>query len=816
MVTGISLKRQFASGVAAEVYSQVTAIASQLILLPIMIWQWGPERYGAWLLIASVSAVMALANLGFSQTASVEMAMMLGNRDRAGARSANQTLWVMTLVAALVAPPILAGVAMTLPWVGGENVPPAVLVLSVSAAIALLFGAAGAGMKATGHFALMVTGAATMRAADAVVLVCGALAGLSFVEIALLSLLVQALTAAPFVLVFYRHEPWLIPGREGASLAHIRRLFLPSLSYLSYALGSLLSIQGVALLVGAVLGPGAVTVVSAIRTLTRLGRTASVAINHSLEPILAQMAGEEGGPREARILTAQTSSMVALVALYLVGMLSLGPAFLQWWTHGVVSGHETLFVLMTLAVVLEMAWYTIQTPLLARNRHVLPANFGLVVSALTIPLTFVLMQAFGLVGVGIGVVVGNAAIAMGSVVLARRQNKPTRATRRKRVMILDTHPVQYRAPIYAEIARNPLIDLLVVYYSDFSVRGYRDAEFGAEVRWNTPLLDGYSHCVLDREHVGETGFWAFTKGDAGAILTAFEPELMIVHSLDYAISFRFLLRAQLRGVRLWLRVETQDKATPGRGVAKSALRFVAYRTLYPLFERAFSFGHLSRAHLLRHGFSPKRLSHTGFSTVDRSGGLMLAEKTARRCALRRALGIGEGQLVIGYFGKLIALKMPEMVLSAADELARLSGRKVTCLFVGSGERLPQLQAQAAVSANSDAVFTGFVNQAEIGGYYLACDIVVLPSVSEVWGLVVNEALQAGCAVAMSDGVGAAREFGPLERCGVFPVGDVGALTSLLEHLACFERDFEWAQPIMRSYSTEAAARAIVDAVGELP
>src|ERR1700757_4717404 len=60
-----------------------------------------------------------------------------------------------------------------------------------------------------------------------------------------------------------------------------------------------------------------------------------------------------------------------------------------------------------------------------------------------------------------------------------------------RLAYLVSHPIQYQAPLLRRIAREPDIDLTVLFGSDFSVRGYKDEGFGVEVTWDVPLLDGY-------------------------------------------------------------------------------------------------------------------------------------------------------------------------------------------------------------------------------------------------------------------------------------------------------------------------------------
>src|SRR3984957_1622642 len=63
--------------------------------------------------------------------------------------------------------------------------------------------------------------------------------------------------------------------------------------------------------------------------------------------------------------------------------------------------------------------------------------------------------------------------------------------RRVRLAYLVSHPIQYQSPLLRRIAQEPGIDLTVFFGSDFSVRGYKDEGFGVEVKWDTPLLEGY-------------------------------------------------------------------------------------------------------------------------------------------------------------------------------------------------------------------------------------------------------------------------------------------------------------------------------------
>ena len=98
-----------------------------------------------------------------------------------------------------------------------------------------------------------------------------------------------------------------------------------------------------------------------------------------------------------------------------------------------------------------------------------------------------------------------------------------------------------------------------------------------------------------------------------------------------------------------------------------------------------------------------------------------------------------------------------------------------------GEERAELEREAA--GDADVLFLGFRNQTELPRFFDLCDVFVLPSVEEPWGLVVNEAMNAGRAVVVSDAVGCAEDLVRDGRNGcIFPARDVPALAAALRRV----------------------------------
>ena len=109
-----------------------------------------------------------------------------------------------------------------------------------------------------------------------------------------------------------------------------------------------------------------------------------------------------------------------------------------------------------------------------------------------------------------------------------------------------------------------------------------------------------------------------------------------------------------------------------------------------------------------------------------------------------------------FIGRLIKLKNLEILIEIFNEL------QYPLTIVGQGSLKEELKAKA----NSNINFLDFVNNEDIGMVYNSCDIFILPSLSEPWGLVVEEALYYGLPTMVSDRVGSYPELIEENKTGV--------------------------------------------------
>src|SRR5215468_10252221 len=87
-----------------------------------------------------------------------------------------------------------------------------------------------------------------------------------------------------------------------------------------------------------------------------------------------------------------------------------------------------------------------------------------------------------------------------------------------RLLAIATHPVQYMAPIFRRMAKHPHVELRVAYCSMRGAEGGVDPEFGREVKWDVPLLDGYEWEQVPNKGSDDESFWGLNNPGLSQII----------------------------------------------------------------------------------------------------------------------------------------------------------------------------------------------------------------------------------------------------------------------------------------------------------
>jgi O-antigen/teichoic acid export membrane protein len=391
----------------AQIYNQIVNIGVQILLVPVLLHAWGPERYGVWLLLSAIPTYLTFTDFGFTLTAKNEMTMKVAKGDQFGALVTYQSVFVLLnfVVSAviIVALAILFNISLER-HLGLASVPDTVakLVIFLLGLNVILYQYVmlfSAGLRAVGlpatESALAATGRLVAGAATAVT----ALLGGDLAAAAIASVLANLGFGVIFFIWVRCVAPWLKLGWQHATRHEIKRLFHPSISFMSQTLGQAFAISGPVIALGMLSMPLAVVTFSTSRTLARLGTTATNVVSAAIMPEYSRLFGAGNYALFRRIAFLQTILALAIAGLFSAFLLIFGGAILDIWTHGEVHLEQPFFALLLLAVAAEMLWTTIWIPICAINRHVFMAHTFGILALVGVIASYFFAKTYGLVGV---------------------------------------------------------------------------------------------------------------------------------------------------------------------------------------------------------------------------------------------------------------------------------------------------------------------------------------------------------------------------------------------------------------------------------
>lgn len=392
--------------------------------------------------------------------------------------------------------------------------------------------------------------------------------------------------------------------------------------------------------------------------------------------------------------------------------------------------------------------------------------------------------------------------------------------RKYRLAVLQSHPIQYFAPLFRRLSAEDDIDLKVLYCSRQGVNEYADDGFGQKVKWDVPLLEGYDHTFLPNlrreDRVGD--FFSLCNVAVVKDLLLGRYDALWVHGHNYGTHMLAILTARLLRIPVMMRCESHLKLQ--RSPLKRALR----RPLMTIFYRqlcaaCLPIGTLNREFYRFHRVGSHRLFLVPY-TVDNA---FFKEATARYRGLeddvRKEAGLPQDKPLILFASKFIARKRPMDLLQAYHKL-RHEGADAALVLVGSGEGEQALREYVQSHNVPDVYFLGFRNQTELPKFYAVADVFVLPSEDEPWGLIINEVMCAGVPIVATSEIGAVQDLVKHGDNGfVYKATDIDSLAS---HLKVLVDDAELRKrmgrrsvEIIDEWDFESCTRGINRALGSL-
>lgn len=352
-----------------------------------------------------------------------------------------------------------------------------------------------------------------------------------------------------------------------------------------------------------------------------------------------------------------------------------------------------------------------------------------------------------------------------------------------------SHPIQYQVPLIRRIAQEVNIDLTVYYFSNLSTREYHDKGFGVTVQWDIPLLDGYKYEFLPT--LRDRGSLSFSDPVVHGIYSRLRRggfHAVWLHGYNTLNCLQVLFVARLLKIPVLIRTDSQlnDRVRSAKTLAAKDLFF---RLIGGSIHGVLSVGQANTDYWKHHLGPGIPVFPMPYAVDNQFFHAKAVEAAPRREELRRELHLEPEYPVILFASKLQGRKRCIDLVDAYIRLAPSPGvdPHAYLLIAGDGEERANVEKRIRESGLNSIRMLGFQNQSELPRFFDLCDIFVLPSIHEPYGLIVNEVMNAGRPVVVSDQVGCHTDLVEDGVNGfVYPALNVAALAEKLALLVADE------------------------------
>jgi len=302
-----------------------------------------------------------------------------------------------------------------------------------------------------------------------------------------------------------------------------------------------------------------------------------------------------------------------------------------------------------------------------------------------------------------------------------------------RITILTEIPAPFRVPLFNALAATTNVELDVIFLAQADPRRNYSVD-EADLAFRRRTLPGRS--ILRKPR------WLIVNGRVASTLDELRPDVLVIGGWNQPTFWRAFTWARRHAIPVVVWVESTALDTrPSIGILERARRTAI--------ERAAAFivpGIASADYVRTLGARDEAIAIAPNAVDMRVFREAVEAARADRELLRSTLSLGRATLL--YVGRLDPEKGLDVLLHAVRNL------DADLVVAGVGRDAERLRR----SASANVRFVGWLEPQELVPWYAAADVFVLPSLSEPWGMVLNEAAAAALPIVTTTAVGAAMDL----------------------------------------------------------
>ncbi len=314
----------------------------------------------------------------------------------------------------------------------------------------------------------------------------------------------------------------------------------------------------------------------------------------------------------------------------------------------------------------------------------------------------------------------------------------------RKTVVLTEIIAPYRIPVFNVLARRAEVDLHVIFLAetDETLRQWR--VYKNEISFSHQVLPSWRWRMGKSSFLMNRGLWS--------ALNRACPQVIICGGYAYAASWEALLWARRHRVDfvLWSESNRYDTRLGRPWVERLKAYFLSQSDRFVVpgkasFEYLNSFG-VPVASILT---APNAVDNSLYATQA---------KITRSHALEFRDKLKLPSRFILFVGRLVPEKGVFDLLAAYAKLESAVRSQLGLVFAGDGVCREELLRQAKSISPGTICFPGFAQREDLAGLYALAEALVLPTHSDPWGLVVNEAMACGLPIIVTNVTGCSADL----------------------------------------------------------
>lgn len=328
----------------------------------------------------------------------------------------------------------------------------------------------------------------------------------------------------------------------------------------------------------------------------------------------------------------------------------------------------------------------------------------------------------------------------------------------------------YRIPVFNALAREGDVDLHVIFLSETDPTLRQWGVYKSEMNFSYEVLPSW------RRRIGKHNL-LLNRGLTGA-LRNYKPDVIVCGGYNYLASWQALAWAKWHSVPfvLWNESTSRDQRRMLFAVEAGKRVFIRGCDAFLVPGKA------SSAYLAAAGASPEKI-FIAPNAIDVRLFAAGAERARQNAAEIQSAWSLPSRFFL-FVGRVTAEKGVFDLLDGYAQLPASVRSDIGLVYVGDGRARDELFRRAAEIRPGLIRLVGFVQRDELPKFYALADVLVLPTHSDTWGLVVNEAMACGLPVIATEVAGCREDLVHHDENGfVVPPRDVAALTEAMRAMA---------------------------------